>query len=127
MIDDEAHIRRVIEMTPSKIRTGRVSSRTIFAPRESLTYENCKELEAMFNESLDQHKTEIILDFKAVSFLDSEALELLVRIHEELKNRGGILKIIGIDAVCRDILNATRLINVFQVYEDIHKAIKDVP
>jgi anti-anti-sigma factor len=127
VIDDEAHIRRVIEMTPSKIGTGRVSSRTIFAPRESLTYENCKELEAMFNDSLDQHKTEIILDFKAVSFLDSEALELLVRIHEELRNRGGVLKIIGIDAVCRDILNATRLINVFRVYEDIHKAIKDVP
>ncbi len=117
---------KVIEMTPSKIGTARVSSRTIFAPKESLTYENCEELEAMFNDSLDQHKTEIILDFKAVSFLDSEALELLVRIHEELRNRGGVLKIIGIDAVCRDILNATRLINVFQVYEDIHKAIKDV-
>jgi anti-sigma B factor antagonist len=118
---------KVVEITPSKIRTGRFSSRTIFAPRESLTFQNCEELEAMFNDSLDQQKTEIILDFKAVDFLDSEALELLVRIHEELRNRGGVLKIIGIDAVCRDILNATRLINVFQVYEDIQKAIKDVP
>ena len=118
---------RVIEMTPSKIGTAKVSSRTIFAPKESLTYQNCEELEAMFNDSLAQHKIEIILDFKAVSFLDSEALELLVRIHEELRNRGGVLKIIGIDAVCRDILNATRLINFFHVYEDIHKAIKDVP
>ncbi len=118
---------KVIEMTPSKIGTARISSRTIITPKESLTYQNCEELEAMLNDYLDQHKTEIILDFKAVSFLDSEALELLVRIHEELRNRGGILKIIGIDAVCRDILNATRLINVFQLYEDIHKAIKDVP
>ena len=118
---------KVIEMAPSKIGTARISSRTIITPKESLTYQNCEELEAMFNDSLDQHKTEIILDFKAVSFLDSEALELLVRIHEELRNRGGMLKIIGIDAVCRDILNATRLINVFHLYEDIHKAIKDVP
>ena len=118
---------KVIEMAQSKIGTARISSRAIITPKESLTYQNCEELEAMFNDSLDQHKTEIILDFKAVSFLDSEALELLVRIHEELRNRGGILKIIGIDAVCRDILNATRLINVFQLYEDIHKAIKDVP
>jgi len=118
---------KVIEMTPSKTGTARVSSKTIIAPKESLTYQNCEELEAMFNDSMDQNKTEIILDFKAVSFLDSEGLALLVRIHEELRNRGGILKIIGIDAVCRDILNATRLINVFQVYEDIHKAIKDVP
>ena len=117
---------KVIEMTSSKIGTSRVSSRRVIAPRESLTYRNCEEVEVMFNSCLDQHKTEIILDCKAVSFLDSEALELLVRIHEELRNRGGVLKIIGIDAVCRDILNATRLINFFHVYEDIHKAVKDV-
>ena len=118
---------KVIEMTPSKIGTAKVSSRTVVAPKESLTNRNCEAFEAKLNDCLDQHKTEIILDFKAVSFLDSEALELLVRIHKELRNRGGILKIIGMDAVCRDILNATRLINVFHVYEDIHSAVKDVP
>jgi anti-anti-sigma factor len=118
---------KVIELTPTKFGTPRVSSRTIVAPKESLTHQNCEEFEAKLNDYLDQHKTEIILDFKAVSFLDSEALELLVRIHDELRNRGGVLKIIGIDAVCRDILNATRLINVFHVYEDIHSAVKDIP
>ena len=117
---------KIIEMTPTKINPAIVSSRTILAPKKSLTYRNCEELEAMFNDCLNQHKTEIILDFKAVSFLDSEALELLLRFHEEFKNRGGRFKIIGINTVCRDILNATRLINVFNVYDDIHQAIKDV-
>jgi anti-anti-sigma factor len=117
---------KIIQMTPTKISTAIVSSRTILAPKKSLTYQNCEELEAMFNDSLNQHKTEIILDFKAVSFVDSETLELLLRFHEEFKNRGGRFKIIGINTVCRDILNATRLINVFNVYEDIHQAIKDV-
>lgn len=117
---------KIIEMTPTKIGTARVSSRTILAPKKSLTYQNCEELETMFNDSLSQHKTEIILDFKAVSFMDSDALELLLRLHEELGNRGGRLKIIGLNAVCRDILNATRIIGVLNVYEDIHQAVKGV-
>ena len=117
---------KINEMTPTKIGTARVSSRTILAPKESLTYQNCEELETMFNDSLSRYKTEIILDCKAVSFMDSEALELLLRFHEELRNRGGRLKIIGLNAVCRDILNATRIINVLNVYEDIHQAVKGV-
>ncbi|MGD8257703.1 MAG: STAS domain-containing protein [Desulfobacterales bacterium] len=117
---------KVFEMTPSKIGTARVSSRAILAPKESLTYQNCEELEAMIRDCLDQKKTEIIVDFKKVSFMDSEALELLLRIHNELKDCGGSLKLLGLDAVCLDILKVTRLSHVFRIYEDIHKATKDM-
>ncbi len=55
--------------------------------------------------------------------MDSEALELLVRMHEELRNRDNILRIIGLNDVCRDIFLATRLIYL-HVYDDIHEAIK---
>jgi len=117
---------KVVEMTPSKIGTARVSSRTILAPKKSLTYQNCEKLEAMIRDGLDQQKTEIILDFKRISFIDSEGLELLLRMHGELKDRGATLKLIGLNAICLDILKATELIKVFRIYEDIHKAIKDV-
>ena len=115
---------KIIEMTATKTSTARVSSRTILAPKKSLTYQNCEELETMFNDSLSQHKTEIILNCKAVSFMDSEALELLLRFHKELRSREGRLKIIGLNAVCRDILTATRINSVLDVYEDIHQAVK---
>ena len=71
-----------------------------------------------------QNKPWIILDFKSVPFMDSRALEILLRINVTLKQRGSVLKIIGLSAVCRDILTATRLINVFHAYEYIHKAIR---
>ena len=117
---------KVVEMTPSKIGTASVSSRTILAPKESLTYQNCEKFEALIKDGLDQQKTEIILDFKRISFMDSEGLELLLRMHGELKDRGGALKLIGLNAICLDILKATELIKVFRIYDDIHKAIKDV-
>lgn len=109
--------------TSSPISIAKVGTRTVLAPKESLTYENCKDLEATFEECISQEKTDIILDCKAVAYMDSEALELLVRMHEELRNRGNRFKIIGLNDVCTDIFVATRLIHLY-VYEDIHEAIK---
>lgn len=117
---------KVVEITPSKTGTARGSSRAILAPKLSLTYQNGEEIEAMIRDRLDQNKTEIILDFKSIPFIDSEGLELLLRMQGAVKDRGGSLKLIGLNAVCRDILKATKLIKVFRVYKNIHKAIKDV-
>ena len=117
---------KVVEMTPSKIGTARVCSRTILAPKESLTYQNCEKIKTMIRDGLDQQKNEIILDCKRISFMDSEGLELLLRMHGELKEQGAALKLIGLNAICLDILRVTELIKVLRIYEDIHKAIKDV-
>ena len=111
-------------MSPQSIDAVKLGNRIVLTPKESLTYQNCIELEATLSEFITRKKTEVILDFKAVSFLDSETLELLVRTHEELEKEGGVLKIVGMNAVCRDILLATRLIHVFRVYADIPEAIK---
>lgn len=117
----------IVETRPSKIGRGEAGAMTVLAPKESLTYQTCEELEAAFNECIDRYKTKIILDCKKLSFVDSEGLELLVRVEEKLRRRGGILKIVGLNPVCRDIFVATRLINSFYIYKDIHEAVKAVP
>ncbi len=115
-----------IQLTPSTISITKVGSRTVLTPKGPLTHQNSDELETKLNECFNQHRTEIILDFKTVSFMDSEVLELLVRMHESLTNQGSVLKIININDICRDILIATRLINVLHVYKNINAAIKSV-
>ena len=109
--------------TSSTVSIARVGSRSVLTPKKSLTYENREELRATFEECLKQQKSDIILDCKAISYMDSEALELVVYMHEELRNRGNLLKIIGLNEVCRDIFVATRLIHL-HVYQDIHEAMK---
>lgn len=113
---------KVVEINPPK--TGRSGARTILTPKDSLTHQNCKEVEALFSEAINQQKTEIIFDCKGVSFIDSAGLELLVETNKKLRSRGGILKMIALNEVCRDILVATRLITHFHVFTDIHEAIK---
>ena len=114
--------------TPSTlIRISKVGVRTILTPKVSLSYQNIEELATALEDCIRQFKTEVILDCKSVKFLDSSVLELLVRVHNDLKGNGGVLKIIGLNQNGRDILYATRLINVLNVFKDIHEAIRHNP
>ena len=115
---------KVIEMNQAKMGGAKGGVRTIMSPKSPITFQNCEEVKAKFIEYMEQHKTEIILDLKSVSHIDSDALELLVQMDEELKNRGGMLKIVNANDLCKDIFLATRLMNTLQIYQDIHTAIK---
>jgi anti-anti-sigma regulatory factor len=57
--------------------------------------------------------------------MDSQALELLCRWHEALKNRGCLLKLSGLNEFCRTLLAATRLTDVFNVYGDCMEAARN--
>jgi anti-anti-sigma factor len=115
------------EKQQSEITIKKVGASSVIIPGESLTYQNCKELEDLIKGLIGQNQTRIILDCKNAPFIDSKVLELLLLLHNELKNRGGAIKITGLNAVCRDILLSTRLINVFFVYEDIAEALRSYP
>ena len=116
---------KAAELASSKLGPEKISGRKVFKIKKSLTYQNCEEVETTLNDYLDQQKNEIILDFKKISFVDSAGLELLLDMHTELKQRGGALKLVHLGALCLDILKATQLINVFRIYGDMNKAIKD--
>jgi anti-anti-sigma factor len=117
----------LIDMKSSKFGETKVGASILLTSKEPLTYQNCEELEGAFKDLMNRHENKIILNLKAVPFLDSKALELLVRIHEKLSKRLGALKIVGMDAVCQDIFYATRLINFFHIYKDFNEAIKCGP
>ena len=115
---------KVIDMNPPKTGTVKPGARAVLAPKESITHQNVAQHKAHLEELLSQNKTEILIDLKSVPYLDSAALEFLTKTHEELKGRGGHLKLFGMNPVCRDILTATRLVNVLHLYSDIHGAMK---
>ena len=116
---------KVIGLASSKLGAEKISGRKVLNISKSLTYQNREEVEATFKNYLDQQKTEIIIDFTQIAYLDSEGLELLLQMHNDLRLRGGALKLVHLNELCLDILKATQLINVFRIYEDMNKAIKD--
>jgi anti-anti-sigma factor len=109
----------------SKISITKVGPRTVLAPKEPLSHQSCEALEAAFRSCLTHPKVEILLDLDSVPLLDSEALELLLRMHEEMITRGSEIKIVNVNPLCRDIFIATRLLNVFSVFENVSEAIRN--
>ena len=113
-----------VESSNGNMNTG---GRTILVPESSITHATCHEVEEQIKDGIQRSKTEIILDCKHVRLLDSAGLEFLVQTHADLQSKGSVLKIVGLNEVCRDILLATRILHVLFVYKDIHEAITKQP
>ena len=111
-------------MADLKIGTTTIGSNVVLVLKEALTYKNCEDLEKAFNKLISQNKNRIICDMKAVSFLDSMALQLLLTMNDTLNSHGGSLRLFGLNSVCHDTFLATRLINVFHIYPDLQNVLR---
>jgi anti-anti-sigma factor len=111
-------------MASAQFHVATVGVNTVVAIKDSLTHLACEDLQKIFNEVVSKARNKVVLDFKAVSSIDSQGLELLLAMHETLANSGGVLKMACLNAACRDILVVTRLINLFHVYADLPEALR---
>lgn len=111
-------------MASAQFHVATVGVNTVVTIKDSLTHLTCEELQRTFHEVVSKARNRVVLDFKAASFIDSQGLEFLLFMHETLVNSGGVLKIASVNAVCRDILVVTRLINLFHVYADLSEALR---
>ncbi len=98
---------------------------TVLAPSASLTFESCGELRSSLEAACGGQTPVVVLDCRAVAFMDSAALELLVDFHEKLRANQGELRLTHLNDVCSDILTVSRLVHALVVCEGISQAIKD--
>lgn len=107
-----------------QIETSEVGGRTILIPSGALTHENCGTLRNAALRVDSDRKGDVVLNLERVALVDSEGLDTLVDVHNDLEHRGQALKLIGLNEVCKDILVVTRLLNVLHVYNDLHDAVQ---
>jgi anti-sigma B factor antagonist len=70
-----------------------------------------------------ERKTQILLNLADVTFIDSCGLGELVASQISVENKGGAVKLIGITPSLRELLTVTRLLAVFDTYENEADAI----
>ncbi|HEV2615604.1 MAG TPA: STAS domain-containing protein [Candidatus Acidoferrales bacterium] len=64
----------------------------------------------------------IVLDLGDVSYIDSSGLGTLAGLYAAAKNAGGEIKLANLTARLRDLLQMTRLLTVFDVYDGAEAA-----
>jgi anti-sigma B factor antagonist len=73
---------------------------------------------------LEKGTKKILLNFRRVGYIDSAGLGELVRTHISLQRQNGQLKLVNLDQKVRELLKATSLHKIFDVYEDEASAVQ---
>lgn len=68
--------------------------------------------------------TRILLNLSNVSYIDSGGLGTLVALYTTARNSGGALKLTGLTQRVGDLLQVTKLVTVFEVFDNEPEAIK---
>ena len=68
----------------------------------------------------------LILNLKAVPYIDSTALGAILRAHATVTRRGGALKLLHVQGHVRELLELTRLLPVFEAFDSEAQAVASV-
>ena len=74
------------------------------------------------NGTINENETKVLLNFAEVPYLDSTGLGEVVRSYTSIKKAGGVVKIVNLTNKVKDLLSVTKLITVFETFEDEDKA-----
>jgi anti-sigma B factor antagonist len=66
----------------------------------------------------------VLLDMAGVPMMDSRGIQALVHGFTSLRNRGGMLKLVNLTPRVREVLDYTRLLTVFEAFDDEDAAVK---
>jgi anti-sigma B factor antagonist len=72
--------------------------------------------------ALLQGERRFLLDLRRTRYVDSTGLGDLVQAHAAARNRGGALKLLNVTKRLNDLLILTRLLTVFDCYDDKDEA-----
>jgi anti-sigma B factor antagonist len=72
---------------------------------------------------VEEGKTQILLNLAGVNYIDSSGLGELVSSYVTLGNKGGEIKLAHLTERLRELLTVTKLLTVFDIYDDEPKAL----
>lgn len=81
------------------------------------------ELRDAINNAIQEKETKLLLNFAEVPYLDSTGLGEVVRSYTSIKKEGGCVKIVNLTNKVKDLLSVTKLLTVFDTFEEEDKAI----
>ena len=67
---------------------------------------------------LQQGHKHLLVDLSGVSYVDSAGLGELVQLYATTRNHGGALKLLNVTKRLRDLLVVTKLLTVFEAFDD---------
>lgn len=80
-------------------------------------------LRARINELVEQRRVNILVNLREVTYVDSCGIGLLVAKFVSLRRRGGDLRLVHVTPRSRRLLEITKLIDIFPIFDTEEEAI----
>ncbi len=97
---------------------------TVLSVNEDL----CGDVVELFNqraaEFLQEHKRNIVVDCSALGAVDSAAMESLLDLQDKCEDELGSVKLCGLSATLKKVLEITRLARRFETFDDLESAVR---
>ena len=107
-----------------RIRTQDYNNVTVIEMQGELDADFAEQLQSTISDVITTNKTGIVLDMRAVGFIDSKGLEQLLWARDYCNENKRGIRIAGLDENCAKILEITRLENEFDRYAELSEAVK---
>jgi len=78
-------------------------------------------------ELINKRRKYILLNLSGVEYMDSAGLGELVGAYTTVTNNGGILKLVGVGGRTLDLLQVTKLLTIFECFDDEATAVRSFP
>lgn len=82
-----------------------------------------QELRDYINKTLEEGNKKIVLNLGELNYLDSSGVGTLVGCFTSAQNRGASLKLLNLTKKIRDLLSITKLLTVFDTFDDEQAAV----
>jgi anti-sigma B factor antagonist len=82
-----------------------------------------QELRDCINKTLEEGNKKLILNLGELSYLDSSGVGTLVGCFTSAQNRGASLKLLNLTKKIQDLLSITKLLTVFDTFDDEQAAV----
>ncbi len=92
------------------------SGRIVFGDEAALVRETVRKL-------IGENKR-VVLNLAGVTYIDSGGLGTLVGLYTTAHNAGGAVKLARLTERVTDLLQVTKLVTVFEVYDSVEKAVE---
>ncbi len=107
-----------------KIEEQAYGAVTLMKPVGPVTEVDVEDLHAHLLEVRTRNLGRLVIDISAVPFIDSQGLECLLDLANEMEKTGQVLKLCGENDTFREILELTDLAAVFEHFPDAITAVR---
>ena len=107
-----------------KIHEQRHGAVSVLKPAGPLTQADAAEFKALALRTIDACLGRFVVDLSATPYVDSNALEALLELTEQLSASGQVLKLCAVNKTVREVFHLTGTASMFEHYDDVNTGVR---